>query len=490
MYEPRQVPIGKQCGCVCPACSRPLYAKHCLSGKRAPHFAHAPGADCVSATETAIHLAAKQLINDRKTFFFPELIVSVEVTDALAVVHRAAKKIWRASARPLANVELEQAVASVRPDVLVELSGFGRIAIEIAVTHFVDEGKKESLRDLGLPTVEVDLSQIREASFEVLEELLFNDGRQSIWIYHPALAATEASLIGELEPALAEARVQALKAKRALEQKRLLEYERQSKATLEEKARQRGEQRDRKSHQADQVQREEARQRKTDAFFAATETEKCETLLRWLGGDTLPPSLFAPLPWKRSFGVSNPHIWQTALFMGLVHNRPARGLYLLTFDTAFKWLRQRFESSFATAETDGMALREYLKVLVERGALLSRHQGYFLVGVVNLASFDAFQFLRANLSMPVQALANRATWAPESEWPRASQPAVMATVMSGAGSIRGGWSRLSILQESVRECPPYRICEWGATIGIDELRTLEYLVRTGYLRFDSSQQQP
>lgn len=53
MYEPRQVPIGKQCGCVCPACSRPVYAKHCRAGKRAPHFAHAPGADCGSATETS-----------------------------------------------------------------------------------------------------------------------------------------------------------------------------------------------------------------------------------------------------------------------------------------------------------------------------------------------------------------------------------------------------------------------------------------------------
>ena len=416
-------------------------------------------------------------------FFFPVLIASVEVTDALAKVHRAEKTIWRPAAQELASVELEQAVGSIRPDVLVEVAGFGRIAIEIAVTHFADEGKKIALRDLGLATVEVDLSAVREASFEVLEAILFKQGADSTWIHHPALSVAETALLASLEPALADARVQALKAKRALEEKRLSEYERQSKAAQDGATRQRDEIRDRKVAEGERQRREEAQQRKTEEFFAATEGGKREILLRWLGGAALPASLFAPLPWKRTFGVFDPHIWQTALFVGLIHNRPARGLFVLTFDTAFKWLRQRFESTFASAEADEMALREYLKTLTDRGALLSRRQGYFFTGVVDLASFDALQFLRTNFEMSVQALADRGAWVPESEWPRANQPAVMATVMSGAGSLHGGWYRLSIIQESAREATPYRICEWGATVGIDELRTLEFLVRTGFLRF-------
>lgn len=486
MYEPRQVPIGKQCGCVCPACSRPVYAKHCRGGKRAPHFAHAPGADCASATETSIHLAAKQLIHDRKSFFFPALIASVEITDAMGVVHRPSRTVWAADRRELLNVELERTVTSIRPDVLVDLAGFGKVAIEIAVTHFTDESKTETLRELGLAAVEVDLSGVRDATFEVLEALLLSDGGAGTWLYHPAMETAEASLLAELEPALAEAHVLALKAKRALEEKRMLEHERQRKAAQDSSAKRRDEILDRTSHEAEQKRRKEAQQRKTDEFFAATENEKREILLRWLGGDTLPASLHAPLPWKSSFGVSDPHIWQTALFVGLIHKRPARGLFLLTFDTAFKWLRERFGSSFASAELDEMALREYLKALTDRGALLSRRQGYFLTGVVDLASFDALQFLRKNLGMPVQALANRAAWVEEKEWPRANQPAVMATVMSGAGSLSGGWYRLSIIQDSVREASPYRICEWGATVGIDELRTLEFLVRTGFLRFVGS----
>lgn len=405
------------------------------------------------------------------------------MTDALAKVHRASKTIWAAAARVLASVELEQSVASIRPDVLVELAGYGKIAIEIAVTHFVDEAKTEALRDLGLAAVEVDLSAVREASFEVLEEVLLRSDRNAVWLHHPAVTAAETALLEELEPVLAAARVQAWKAKQALAEKRLSEHARRSDEAQDTSTRRRTEVHDRKAHEVEQRRREEVQRRKTAEFFAAGESAKRETLLRWLRCDDLPLSLFSRLPWKRSFGVSDPHIWQTALFVGLIHNRPARGLFFLTFETALKWLHEQFQAAHADGEVDEMALREYLKVLTDRGALLSRRQGYFLTGVVDLASFNALQFLRANIDMPIQALADEAVWVGEDEWPRENQPAVMATVMSGAGSIRGGWHRLSIIQESVREASPYRICEWGASVGIDELRTLEYLVRTGFLRF-------
>lgn len=109
-----------------------------------------------------------QLIYDRKVFFFPALIASVEVADATATVHKATKLIWASASRELQHVELEQAVGSIRPAVLADLAGFGKIAVEVAVTHFADESKIATLKELGLPAVEVDLSTVRDATFEVL----------------------------------------------------------------------------------------------------------------------------------------------------------------------------------------------------------------------------------------------------------------------------------------------------------------------------------
>lgn len=129
----------------------------------------------------------------------------------------------------------------------------------------------------------------------------------------------------------------------------------------------------------------------TELFFAAGEVEKTAILLRWLGCETLPLSLYAAMPWKKAFGVANAHVWQTALFCGLIHRRLAQGFYLLTFDTALRWLRARFASNFVDADTDEMALREYLKTMVDRGALVSRRQGYFVTGVTDIASFDSLQ---------------------------------------------------------------------------------------------------
>ena len=188
------------------------------------------------------------------------------------------------------------------------------------------------------------------------------------------------------------------------------------------------------------------------------------------------------MPWKKTFGVTSAHVWQTALFSGLIHRRPARGLFVLTFDTALRWLRDRFESAFVDADTDEMALREYLKALVERGALVSRRQGYFLMGVADLASFDSLQRFRADHEMPLPALADRAVWVNSDEWPKANQPTAIALVMSGSISLSGSWYRLSILQDNARAGTPQRMCEYADTLGIDQRTALEYLVRAGFVR--------
>lgn len=60
------VPKGNNCGCICPACKKPLQAKN--AGKlRKHHFAHQIGVDCPTAFETVLHLLAKERI--QKAFY-------------------------------------------------------------------------------------------------------------------------------------------------------------------------------------------------------------------------------------------------------------------------------------------------------------------------------------------------------------------------------------------------------------------------------------
>lgn len=480
MYEPRQVPIGKRCGCVCPACSRPIYAKHCLGGKRAPHFAHAPGADCAVGAETAIHLAAKQIIESRKLFFFPKLIASAEIDDAIVGV-RAASRILRPDGRRrLSHVDVEQAVASIRPDLIVHSEDVGTVAIEIAVTHFVDEVKRSVFADLGLAVVEVDLSAMREVTFSVLEKLLLDSCEHSEWVHHPAVAPAQDELHQQLCAAIEDSRV-----RYALRQQRLKERLAQEAAETRRQARERERQaiRAKIEREANEAARAAASLEKTAVFKAADEVGKRLILESWFEDGSLPGSLKAEAYRGDSFGIQDAHIWQTAVFIGLIHRQPSKGTFVLTVDTAIAWMRQRFDSPPSRRESDEFALREYFDILAARGALVAKPQGYFHLGVADLVSFHHLQELFKNQTSEPAELAQRVAWVDKHEWPRADQRDVIALVMSGAQRLTGAWSKLTRIEDGAHDVTPLQACQWGSTLGLNEAITLEFLVRAGYVRF-------
>src|SRR3546814_5699430 len=63
----------------------------------------------------------------------------------------------------------------MQPD-LVGTTRFGRIAIEIAVTSFCDERKREVISALAMPTIEIDLSRFHGNDFDpsVVREFVLN----------------------------------------------------------------------------------------------------------------------------------------------------------------------------------------------------------------------------------------------------------------------------------------------------------------------------
>jgi hypothetical protein len=450
---------------------------------RTPHFAHAPGAECATANETALHLAAKQLIQERMTFFFPALVASVDEVDARSRVHHASKELRSAGLRRLLQVDLECTVSAIRPDALAQVTDDGSIAIEIAVTHFSDAAKRDAFAELRLPAIEVDLSSVRDATFEQIEKLLFDGCSKSSWLYHPDLAPAEAELRDTLQDALAQARArdvadqQARMAQRAQDnagyRREVLERERQAiRAKIERE-------------EADAAQREhdESMRAKATAFKAASEDEKRAILQRWLNADELPASLLVQTKIRESFGMRDPHVWQTSLFMGLVHRRPAKGLFLLTLDTAARWMRDRFEGSGYLDDRDDLALREYMFALAAKEALVVQRQGYFYTGVADLASFDGLLELRKHAGLDLSLFESRLKWVELEEWPAGNQPTVIALVMSRAPSLRGPWAKLTTIGTGVRRFTPRQACQRAASLGLDEATTLEYLVRAGYVRF-------
>lgn len=166
---------GKACNCVCPSCQAPLVAKQ---GKVVVHhFAHASGSDCAGAFESAIHLAAKQLLETAKEIALPAVDIKFE-TD------RDPIRLSESATYTLDSVAAEQRVGNIVADLLVEVSG-RELIIEIKVTHAVDEQKLDRIESLGISAIEIDLSDLpRDATFDALEKPLIASIDRKAWLYN------------------------------------------------------------------------------------------------------------------------------------------------------------------------------------------------------------------------------------------------------------------------------------------------------------------
>lgn len=198
LVEVAEVERGLACACTCPGCGEPLLAKK--GEVNVQHFAHQSGSDCATGAETALHLAAKQLVADKRWLRLPALEVYASRRDPELGLFEARKWFGADDAWRFDRVALEQTVGPVRPDALGFIENVGH-AIEIRVTHEVDEPKQKQLALLRLPSIEVDLSSVvgRVFTFEVLEALVIDSVEHKRWLYHPRQAEWEALLLTGFE---------------------------------------------------------------------------------------------------------------------------------------------------------------------------------------------------------------------------------------------------------------------------------------------------
>lgn len=180
LVEISSVERGSECGCICPACNKPLIArkKRDYEHNYTDHFAHKANVDCPHALETAFHYAAKEILLKRRIMRVPSVILQINKNSDDPFLIQGEQLI------SFDKVSLENSIGEVVPDVVVEIGNY-RLMIEIYVTHRVDDIKKEKIRKLNLSTIEIDLKAFRETgTLADLEKEIIESTMNKQWIYN------------------------------------------------------------------------------------------------------------------------------------------------------------------------------------------------------------------------------------------------------------------------------------------------------------------
>lgn len=348
---------GKACNCVCPGCKRTLIARK--GTVRVEHFGHEADTDCRRGAETALHMAAKQLVAEVPWLDLPQLSVTARRDDpefgtfqATASYHDI--KQWHFESAQ-AEVELE----SIRPDVVGVGAGGERYAVEIRVAHKVDKEKARYIRSMQLPCIEIDLRPLvgKLISFDELADHLQRDLASKTWIHHPRFGEYEAALLAGFDD---------WRTKRAAE---ILLFTRLADERQEDAAR-------------GQRRRDEV-QRRNNEFRQRPLTEKWARLYDELG--------VTEQNWPRHLAVEvregvdafkvTKEMWQGALFSRFIFgcgkgDRVGQPVYSVPIMES--WLAQRYgvrERSSAHAQS---AIRLYLAYLAKCG-FLEKLEGQYVV---------------------------------------------------------------------------------------------------------------
>ncbi len=205
------VPNGQKCECFCPSCHAPLVAKNGGS-VLAHHFAHASGESCVGGYQTSIHMLAKEIIQEKRTIFFPEVTAryrfrienheddedwEYETEKGIKTLKFGSyygadydKQIAKSNftSTGITSVELEKREGDIIPDIVISFTNGAKLFVEIYVSHKVNRDKKERIKKEGISCIEIDLSKInRMLSKEELTKILYDKkfmDENCYWVYN------------------------------------------------------------------------------------------------------------------------------------------------------------------------------------------------------------------------------------------------------------------------------------------------------------------
>ncbi len=150
----KDVERGHECNCYCTECNGDFLAIQGVSiNRRQWHFRHATkNTGCSGGLETILHQRAKQVLEKG------------------TIIHTKLK-----GALFYSNPVAEKPLFSIRPDVSAEHNG-SSIYFEVAVTHFLEESKRDDIIDKQLRCIEINLSKLSvDSSDEELEYAVLKD---------------------------------------------------------------------------------------------------------------------------------------------------------------------------------------------------------------------------------------------------------------------------------------------------------------------------
>lgn len=158
---------GGRCGCVCPKCGERLVARN--GGSRMQHhFAHSADSTCVGSAETALHLLAKDVLQETRALLLPDYYG------------------YRGTLIGFDEIILEewQDDSALRPDCIGVKNGH-RLWIEIKVNHAVDERKLQYIHEHKQGCVEIDFSHFLDETYtrEDIRRFLAQDKSGKEWLY-------------------------------------------------------------------------------------------------------------------------------------------------------------------------------------------------------------------------------------------------------------------------------------------------------------------
>jgi hypothetical protein len=190
---------GKKCGCVCPSCKSPLIA---AKGRIQHHFRHANDNESESCSESAIHLAAKDIILKKKQITLPNCVSIISEYDSKGKEHKEEEIVVQTgTVIYFDSVVAEKELYGMEADILAAKEG-KELVIEIFYRHKVDEHKKEKIINANISAIEIDLSKLMYEDIKTPESFwaYISNPEHIQWLYN----AREIGIKKDLEIKLKE----------------------------------------------------------------------------------------------------------------------------------------------------------------------------------------------------------------------------------------------------------------------------------------------
>ena len=158
------VPKGASCGCICPICEQPLYARK--GSKRAHHFSHAFNHDCKGSDESLIHKMAKEVLLEAGQIMLPPS--SSKFPSGLVKLHQVEAEKWDEHYH-------------IKPDVVGIMENGEPLLIEFYYSHIVGKKKQRLIVENNLKCLEVDLA-FQDFDKASLFDFITNSTEDREWI--------------------------------------------------------------------------------------------------------------------------------------------------------------------------------------------------------------------------------------------------------------------------------------------------------------------